>query len=625
MRRWHQSLSFRLMLVHVVVLGLLIMVSVGMIYAVQRRLLIHHGEQCAEQMGLRVVSDLNGLILQTQCQTRVMADLAQVIKPDEQDYRKLFGQIIVPDDMRNVVAGGGIWPEPYTFDPARKRRSFFWGMQPNGKLKFYDDYNDPNGPGYHDEHWYSPAHDYPPGAAIWSRSYTDPYSHEPMVTCSVPIYQKDTFTGVATIDLKLDGLNRTLVQATRSTGGYMFVVDRDGRFVAFPRMNMIRKQEPDGDGHSQTHYLQLQDLADQMPGMRRILELHNEMNIRMLQNAQQNMVDFTIRVDELMTRDPHLDRQQAQLLIASMFDQTRIKAVNPQRVRRMRLTSMPLVDESCMVSVFHMPRTYWNVVMVMPVSAFTVSADQASGRLALWLGGLQLLVIVLLFVAVRLLVIRPINRGKERELRVAYALGDDSDIQDKLSDTESAMDQLRQMIRNRRQPQLEEQSTRTSEVVTDVHQLIADIINVHCVQMQAMKVQYHVDVNFEDFLLVDAYRLGQVLTNIIANARTALKDVPEGQRELDIKARLINQQVLQISITDSGCGIDPKIMPKIYNYGYSTHAETRGIGLHSAMQAVSELAGSLGAHSDGPDHGTTFILSIPVQVYQSKVLDNANI
>ena len=207
MHRWHQSLSFRLTFTHLLVFGLLIVASVGMIYTVQRSLLIRQGEDYAEQLGLRVVSDLNALILQAQNQTRVMADLAQVVEPDTQSYQNLYSHIIVPPDMRDVVAGGGIWPEPFAFDPKVERHSFFWGMQSNGTLKFYDDYNNPQGPGYHQEHWYIPGRYYPPATAIWSRSYTDPYSLQPMVTCTVPIYKDNTFNGVATIDLKLDGLN----------------------------------------------------------------------------------------------------------------------------------------------------------------------------------------------------------------------------------------------------------------------------------------------------------------------------------------------------------------------------------------------------------------------------------
>jgi signal transduction histidine kinase len=609
--------------VHLIVFGMLIIASVGMIYTVERNLLIRQGEDYAEQIGLRVVSDLNGLILQAQNQTRVMADLAQVVEPDTTNYQKIFGHIIVPSDMRDVVAGGGIWPEPFAFDPAVERRSFFWGMQSNGKLKFYDDYNDPNGPGYHSDHWYIPARYYPSGAAIWSRSYTDPYSLQPMVTCTVPIYKQDTFTGVATIDLKLDGLNQTLVNATQTTGGYMFVVDREGRFVAFPQMEMVRQKIIGDDGVEQMQYMQLDDLVDKLPGMGRILELHNEMNIRMIQNAQQNLANFAQRVEDLHSNSPSLSREQAQLLIAAMFDQTQIKAVNPHRVRRMMLSRIPLIDESCMVSVFHMPRTYWNVVMVTPVSTFTTPADQASSRLAMWFTAMELLAIFVLILTMRKWVIHPLKRKRAADIQLLnnVQVQDADALQQDLMSLKTTMDQLRKTVSDQRQPQLQKPMV----FMTDIHQLVADVVNVNSQTMQRLEIQCEMKVLFDDLLELDSYRLGQALTNIVANAPRALAQMPVDQRRLSIVAQLIGDQTLRVIVTDTGCGIEKALLPRVFELGYTSRPGARGTGLYSARLAVLELGGNLTVESEGPNRGCTFTMTIPVTVHVTPAPTHANI
>lgn len=611
MRRWHQSLSFRLTFTHLLIFGLLIVASVGMIYTVQRSLLIRQGEDYAEQLGLRVVSDLNALILQAQNQTRVMAELADVIKPSTATYQKVYGHIVVPSDMRDVVAGGGIWPEPYAFDPNIERHSFFWGMQPNGSLKFYDDYNNPEGPGYHDEHWYIPARYYPPSTPIWSRSYTDPYSLQPMVTCTVPIYKEDTFNGVATIDLKLDGLNQTLLSATRPTGGYMFVVDRESRFVAFPRMNMVRNEQADESGSMQTQYLQLKDVTQTMHGMGRIRELHDEMNIRMIQNAQQNMANFTQRVDELHRKYPTLSQEQTQLLIASMFDQTRIKALNPRKVRRMTLDRMPLMDEPCLVSVFHMPRTYWNVVMVVPVSTFTKPADQASHRLAMWFIGMELFAMIVLLIFARRMVLNSPRRRLARDMMIKWDRDNSRDIEMDMQSIQSTMEHIRQLVR----PALPSSNTngQTMRVNTDIRQLITDILSIDRDETDLLNIQVHVEVTVNHLLRLDAYRLAQALTNILTNARHALGKVSTEQRRLHISAHLIDDTILQITIHDTGCGIDPAQLPNIFDHGFTTRPSARGVGLHSAAMAIRELGGNINAHSDGPNKGAIFTMSIPVQ------------
>lgn len=614
--RWHRSISFRLCLLHLAAFGLLVICSMALIFTMQRSLMIKQGEDFVEQVGLRVVSDLNGLILQAQNQTRVMADMAQVINQDTNQYKKIFGNIIIPADMQNVVAGGGIWPEPYTFDPDKERSSFFWGVQPNGTLKFYNEYNDPKGPGYHNEHWYIPARYYPPGAAIWSHSYTDPYSKQPMVTCTVPIYKEKQFSGVATIDLKLDGLNKTLQEATRQTQGYMFVIDRKSRFVAFPHMNMIRRQKQ-SDGKNQTEYLHLADAAITMPGMARIEKIHHEMNIRMIQNAQQHLANFPEQIELIQAQYPSLSHKQTKHLLASMFDQTQIKAVDPHRVRRMRLEHMPLMDEPSLVSVFHMPRTYWNVVMVTPVSQFTQPADQASAELALWLGGLEIITILVLIIAVRKLVIAPLKRRQTTNVQKLLEDQPSHDLEEDMDTLKTAMDQIKHMVEKKNNPQSQMFGNSLSLMTTDIKQLLSDLLKIDQTYFEKNKIRCETYVAFNDLLLLDTYRLTQVLTNLIANAKFALGKTYESKRNLNIQAQLIESNKLQITLTDTGCGIEEHLLKTIFDHGFTTRANARGVGLHSAQMAIKELCGTLEAHSDGLDCGTTLTLTIPVRIKHS--------
>ena len=110
------------------------------------------------------------------------------------------------------IAGGGIWPEPYSYASQAARHSFFWGRDQSGRLAYFDDYNDPKGKGYHNEEWYVPAKYYRDENAYWSQSYMDPYSLEPMVTCSVPYSEDGILLGVVTVDVKLEGLHQMFAE-----------------------------------------------------------------------------------------------------------------------------------------------------------------------------------------------------------------------------------------------------------------------------------------------------------------------------------------------------------------------------------------------------------------------------
>ena len=69
--------------------------------------------------------------------------------------------------------------------------------------------------------------------------------------------------------------------------------------------------------------------------------------------------------------------------------------------------------------------------------------------------------------------------------------------------------------------------------------------------------------------------------------------------------------IIRFHVIDNGGGIAPENLTKIFAYGFTTHDEGHGFGLHSAANAAKEMGGSLAASSDGPGQGATFTLELP--------------
>jgi signal transduction histidine kinase len=65
-------------------------------------------------------------------------------------------------------------------------------------------------------------------------------------------------------------------------------------------------------------------------------------------------------------------------------------------------------------------------------------------------------------------------------------------------------------------------------------------------------------------------------------------------------------------VADNGVGIPAENMTRIFNLGFTTKKNGHGFGLHSGALAAKELGGKLLAFSEGPDHGATFTLELPV-------------
>jgi signal transduction histidine kinase len=79
----------------------------------------------------------------------------------------------------------------------------------------------------------------------------------------------------------------------------------------------------------------------------------------------------------------------------------------------------------------------------------------------------------------------------------------------------------------------------------------------------------------------------------------------------------------QVSVTDTGLGIDPDNLQRIFNYGFTTKHHGNGFGLHSAANAMAEMGGSIAAHSEGQGLGATFTIEFPLAAAIQEADDEA--
>jgi len=109
----------------------------------------------------------------------------------------------------------------------------------------------------------------------------------------------------------------------------------------------------------------------------------------------------------------------------------------------------------------------------------------------------------------------------------------------------------------------------------------------------------------------DKNKVLMILVNLISNAKYALDSKPEGERGLTVHLASPSGERVRIEIRDTGVGIAPEMLTRIFQYGFTTRTEGHGFGLHSSALAAQELGGSLTAHSEGLGHGATFVLELP--------------
>jgi len=112
-------------------------------------------------------------------------------------------------------------------------------------------------------------------------------------------------------------------------------------------------------------------------------------------------------------------------------------------------------------------------------------------------------------------------------------------------------------------------------------------------------------------VLADRVQLQQVMVNLIENAIEAMSFVADGSRVLHLKTELDGARNILITVEDSGPGIDPNIIERIFGRFFTTKAEGMGMGLAICRAIIEAHNGRLWAEA-GDDQGSIFRISLPV-------------
>jgi signal transduction histidine kinase len=107
-------------------------------------------------------------------------------------------------------------------------------------------------------------------------------------------------------------------------------------------------------------------------------------------------------------------------------------------------------------------------------------------------------------------------------------------------------------------------------------------------------------------------RLGQVFLNLVVNAAQALPPGQAEHNEIRVTTRLEGERVI-IEVRDTGAGIPPQIIGRIFDAFFTTKSVGVGTGLGLAIcqRIVTDMGGTLTVESE-LGKGTTFRVSVPI-------------
>ena len=133
-------------------------------------------------------------------------------------------------------------------------------------------------------------------------------------------------------------------------------------------------------------------------------------------------------------------------------------------------------------------------------------------------------------------------------------------------------------------------------------------------------------------VLGDRIQLQQVVLNLVLNAVQAMSSITEGPRELDVVSELASPSSGQsetgdheasdfagrtstdvlVTVRDSGPGLDPRNINRLFDAFYTTKPQGLGIGLAISRSIIEAHGGRLWANPNSP-RGAVFQFTLPVR------------
>jgi C4-dicarboxylate-specific signal transduction histidine kinase len=116
----------------------------------------------------------------------------------------------------------------------------------------------------------------------------------------------------------------------------------------------------------------------------------------------------------------------------------------------------------------------------------------------------------------------------------------------------------------------------------------------------------------------DRVQFQQVILNLLRNAMDSMRAVEDRPKQLIIKTAISEPGHVTLAVQDSGPGVDPASLERIFDAFYTTKSGGLGMGLSVCRAIVEAHGGKLWATAGTP-HGATFQLTLPVSADNGSV------
>ena len=154
---------------------------------------------------------------------------------------------------------------------------------------------------------------------------------------------------------------------------------------------------------------------------------------------------------------------------------------------------------------------------------------------------------------------------------------------------------------------------KAEKVPTGLNQVLDDTLELrgYELRVRGIDVRREYDESLPD-TMADAHQLQQVFLNLMTNAEQAMEQRDGHHHRLTVRTRR-NADSIRIEIEDTGAGIPPNLIERIFNPFFTTKptGSGTGLGLSISLGIVREHEGRIWAENP-PQTGARFVVEIPI-------------
>lgn len=162
---------------------------------------------------------------------------------------------------------------------------------------------------------------------------------------------------------------------------------------------------------------------------------------------------------------------------------------------------------------------------------------------------------------------------------------------------------------------------------THLHEILNNSLKLMSQQMRQKAIRLAVSMDASnDLIRADGDQLSQAFINLFLNAIESMSEggiltlstgpATHGNSVPELRPIQVDMNYVQVSISDTGEGIQPENLSRIFDPFFTTKSQGTGLGLSVAHGIVLEHGGTIDVKSE-PGNGTTFLVDFPILVKEA--------